>query len=76
MSAAGADNTSANPNIIIFTIKDTKYYVAVVTLSPRDDQILSKLLDKGLNNQYIGMGMNQNVKNKKTTNEYRYIEYR
>ena len=47
LSAAGADNTSANPNIIIFTIKDTKYYVAVVTLSPRDDQILSKLLDKG-----------------------------
>ena len=47
MSAAGADNTSANPNIIIFTIKDTKCYVAVVTLSARDNQILSKLLDKG-----------------------------
>ena len=43
LSAAGADNTNANPNNIIFTIKDTKLYVAVVTLSTKDNQKLSKL---------------------------------
>ena len=33
LSAAGSDNDDANPNNIIFTIKDTKWYVPVVTLS-------------------------------------------
>ena len=47
LSAAGAYNTNANPNNIIFTIKDTKFYVPVVTLSPRDNKKLSKLLSKG-----------------------------
>ena len=40
-SHAGADNTNANPNNIIFTIK------VVVTLSARDNQKLSKILSKG-----------------------------
>ena len=40
LSAAGADNTNANPNNIIFTIKDTKLYVPVVTLSPRSKNLL------------------------------------
>ena len=31
--AAGADNANANFNNIIFTIKDTKLYLPVVTLS-------------------------------------------
>ena len=50
LSAAGADNVSdnvndnVNCNNIIFTIKDTKLYVPVVTLSSRDKQKLSKLL--------------------------------
>ena len=43
----GADNTNANPNNIIFTIKDTKLYVPVVNLSARDNQKLTKLLSKG-----------------------------
>ena len=47
MSAAGADNKNANCNVIIFTIKDTKLYVRVVTLSAKDNQKLSKLLSKG-----------------------------
>ena len=47
MSAAGADNKDANCNVIIFTIKDTKLYVRVVTLSAKDNQKLSKLLSKG-----------------------------
>ena len=39
------DNTNAND--IIFTIKDTKLYVPVVTLSARENQKLSKPLRKG-----------------------------
>ena len=40
-------NTNTNPNNI-FTIKDTKLYLSVVTLLARDNQKLSKLLSKGL----------------------------
>ena len=45
--AAGADNTSPNHNNIILTIKDTKLYTPVVTLSGKDNQKLLKLLSKG-----------------------------
>ena len=47
LSAAGPDNASANPNNTIFTIKDIKLYIPVVTLSARYHQKLSKLLSKG-----------------------------
>ena len=48
LSAAGSDNVNnIDSNNIIFTIKDTKFYVPVVTLSARDNQKLSKLLIKG-----------------------------
>ena len=47
MSAAGNDSANDNSHNIIFTIKDTKLYVPVVTLSARDNQKLSKLLGKG-----------------------------
>ena len=42
-SAAG----NYNATNITFTIKDTKLYVPVVTLSARDNKKLSKLLSKG-----------------------------
>ena len=45
LSAAGADNTDANLNNIS-TIKNTKLYVSVVTLSTWGNQKLSKLLTK------------------------------
>ena len=46
--AAGADNIyNINSNNIIFTIKDIKLYVLVVTLSARENQKLSKRLSKG-----------------------------
>ena len=48
LSAAGNDNANGNDNNIICTIKDTKLYFPVVTLSARDNQILTKLLSKGL----------------------------
>ena len=44
---AGNDNTDANPDNIIFTVKDTKLFVSIVILSAKDNQKLSKLLNKG-----------------------------
>ena len=40
-------NDNDNANKIIFTIKDTKLYFRVATLSARDNRKLSKLLSKG-----------------------------
>ena len=47
LPVAGADNNYANSNNVIFTIKDTKLYLPVVTLSRKDNHKLSKLLSKG-----------------------------
>ena len=50
LSAGGTENVineNANANNIIFTIKDTKLYVPVATLSARDNQQSSKLISKG-----------------------------
>ena len=48
LSAAGVDNVNGNYDYsIIFTIKDTQFYIPVATLSTRDNQKLSKLLSKG-----------------------------
>ena len=50
MSVAGNENNineDANANNVIFTIKDTKLYVPIVTLLARDNKKLSKLLRKG-----------------------------
>ena len=48
LSLAFTDNGNSNndDSNIIFSIKDTKLYVPVVTLSARDTQKLSKLLCK------------------------------
>ena len=50
MSLAGNENNvneDANANNFFFTIKDTKLYVLVVTLSAKDNRKLSALLSKG-----------------------------
>ena len=47
MSVAGSDSKNNINSNIILTIKDTKLYVPVVTLSARNNQKLSKLLSKG-----------------------------
>ena len=58
LSAAGNDNANANLNNIAFTIKDTKLFVSVKTLSASDNHKLSKLLSKGgLKDQFIGMNI-------------------
>ena len=52
LSPADSDNTNANPSNIIFTIKDTKLYVPVVTLSAKENQKISKLLSKGFERSF------------------------
>ena len=69
MPAVGADvNDHKNGNNIIFTIKDTKLYVPVVTLSARCNQKVSKLLSKGFEisidqNEYKIKSENKNTAN-------------
>ena len=67
------DNANANSNNVIFTIKDIKLYVPVVTLSPNDNQKLSKLLSKGFERSVYWNGYKTKGENKDTTNEYRYF---
>ena len=74
LSAAGIDNVindNINVNNIIFTIKDTKLYVPVVTLSARDNQKLSKLLSKGFERSVYWNQYKTKSENKNTTNEFR-----
>ena len=75
MSVAGADNAngSNDDNNIIFTIKDTKLYVPVVTLSTRDNQKLSKLLSKGFQRSVNWNESKTKSDNKNTTNELRFF---
>ena len=64
LSAAGADNvngTDDDNNDIIFTIKNTKLYVHVVTLSVRGNQQLSNFLAKDLKDYFIGMNIKQKM---------------
>ena len=63
MSAAGADNTKANSNNIIFTMKEIKLYIPVVTLSANDNY--QTFLAKDFKDQLIGMNIKQNVTNYK-----------
>ena len=72
LSASGNKNNineDANVNNIIFTIKDTKIYVPVVTLSARDNQKLSKRLSKGFEGSVFWNEYKMESDNKNTTNE-------
>ena len=66
-------NGKANDNNIIFTIKDTKLYVSVVTLSASDNQKLSKLLSKGFEISVCWNDYKTKSENKAKTKEYRQI---
>ena len=57
LSAFGADNTNASSNNIIFTIKNTKLHVPVVTLSARDNQNYHNFSVKDLKDQFIGINI-------------------
>ena len=73
MLSAGADIININFNSIIFTIKDTKFCVPVVTLSARDNQKLSKLLSKGFERSVYWNECKTKSEYKNTTNEFRYF---
>ena len=76
MSVAGNDNNineNANANNIVFTIKGTKLYVPVVTLSTRNNQILSKLFSKGFERSVYWNEYKTKIDNKNATNEFRYF---
>ena len=47
LPANGNDNDNANSNNITYTMKDSKLYVPVFTLSVKGNQKHSKLLRKG-----------------------------
>ena len=70
--ATGNDNANGDNANIIFTVKDTKLYVSVVTLSGRDSQKLTKLLSKGFGRSVYWNEYKTKSENKNTTNEYRY----
>ena len=61
------DNVDANSNNIIFTIKDTKLCVLVITLSAKDNEKLSKLFCK------VFECVNSHSGNKDTTKDNRYF---
>ena len=74
-SAAGADNVNNIDSInIIFTIKDTRLYVLLITLPARDNQkVSSKFLSKGFERSVYWNEYKTKSKNKNTKNEYRYF---
>ena len=68
LAAASIDNVNANDSNIIYTMKETKLYVRVVTLSAKDNQKQSKPLSKGLErsmywNEYKIKSENKTVAN-------------
>ena len=74
LSAAGKENVTNNDSDnIIFTVKDPKLYVPIVTLSARDNQKLSKLLSKGFKRSVYWNEFETKSENKNTTNEYGYF---
>ena len=59
LSTTGNDNDNDRDDKIIFTIKDTKLYVPVVTLSARNNQKHQNFSVKDLKDQLIGININK-----------------
>ena len=72
LSAAGNDNLN-NIGNIIFTIKDTKWYIPVVTLSSRGNQKFSKLLSKGFKRSVYWNEYKTKSDDKNTTKQFKYF---
>ena len=77
-SATGNDNlynivNYNNGNNIILTIKDTKLYVPVVTLSAIDNQKLSNVHSEGCERSFYWSEYKTKSENKTMTNEFRYF---
>ena len=72
LAAAGGNNTNANSDNIIFTIKNTEMFVPVVTLSAKGNRKLSKLRSKGLERSIYWYEYKTKRENRNTTNKYKY----
>ena len=77
-SATGNDNlynivNHNNGNNIILTIKDTKLYVPVVTLSAIDNQKLSNVPSEGCERSFYWNEYKTKSETKTMTNELRYF---
>ena len=64
--------SNGNDDNVIFTIKDTKLYVPVVTLSARENQKWIKLLSKEFKRLVYWNECETKSENEIATNEYRY----
>ena len=64
LATGGNNNDDAYSINIIFTVKDTKLFVPVVTLLAKDTQNYQNLLAKDLKDQCVGMNIKQKVKRK------------
>ena len=72
-SAGNENDVNDNANNIIFTIKDTKFYVLLVTLSAADSQKLLKVFSKGFERLVYWNGFKTKGENKNKANEFRYF---
>ena len=61
------------PEMLLFTVKDTKLNIPVVTLSGRDNQKLSKRLSKEFERSVYWNEYKTKSVDKKTRNEFRYF---
>ena len=72
--AKGNDNDDANfNNNNIFIIKDTRWYVPVVTLLVGDNQSLTKRLSRGFKRSVYWNEYKTKSENQNSTNEYKYF---
>ena len=55
LCANGNDYVYDHSNNITFTITDTKLNVPIATLPEKDNQTLSKLVSKGIEDHFIGI---------------------
>ena len=69
LATGAVDDTNADPNNIIFAIKDTKLNVPTVTLSAKDNQKLPKPLSKAFERSVYWKEYKTKRENKITTNQ-------
>ena len=67
------DDANLDFNNIIFTIKDKKLYVSIVTLSAKDNEKLSKSLSKGFEKSVYWNEYKTKSEDINTTSESRYF---
>ena len=72
LDVAYNDKSNTNRDNIVFTIKDTKLHVPVLTLSAKDNKI-SKHFRKGCETSVYNNEYKTKSENKNATNEYRYF---